>query len=821
MRYMLLAFLLLTGLSANSQTILTIEGQTYTNSDDTWLGVNIPRSVPTTLTFKNNSISSVNRNGYMLQAGDEVVAATNNNLAGEIITGNKFIWSGSDMACITHGLFAGNNINAVIKYNYLDHVPMGIIRKSSSNMTNTAGGVAYNIVKSGAVAVNVKGMSNVQIYNNTLYTDRTTSQTWRGLIYIYTNTDVTPNSFSHGTKIYNNIFYAKYQTYCIQIGDTESLTGLESDYNIFYCETGSPLFNYCGSVKTFAQWQALGYDTHSVVLNPNFKDFVNFVPSTRLDYGKDLGLEWKDGLSVNAKWGTASSETVSQNGKWQVGAVLFKEIIPVPAPIPAYTGSAINNATPAQLEMAYNLSLANIAPTTSSFTVKANSIVRQVSSVSVSGTKVVLTLASPAVYGDVVTVAYTKPSANPLQTDAGGQAASITAQNVTNNIAAPIPAFVSSVIENATPSRLELTYNLTLASITPATSAFSVNVNSAARTVSSVSTSGTKVMLALASPVVYGDVITFAYTKPSANPIQTPSGGQAASLTAQSVKNNCTAPANQPPVVTISSPAKSTAFISPATITIDATAADPDGSISKVEFFNGSTKLGERTSTPFSFTWKEVVEGTYSLLAVATDNSNSKTTSAAVSVVVEKAAQVINQFPVVSISSPGNESSFEAPATVTLTADASDADGVVTKVEYFNGDTKIGESLSPPWPVSFECTKAGTYDITAVVTDNLSAVTSSSVLKIFFAYRNEYPDIINLFPNPNYGLFAIDLTSPLPDERNTVSITSLSGQTVYYGVLEEGESIRQFDLSHTATGQYIVIITSGKRIVSTKKFIKN
>ena len=193
----------------------------------------------------------------------------------------------------------------------------------------------------------------------------------------------------------------------------------------------------------------------------------------------------------------------------------------------------------------------------------------------------------------------------------------------------------------------------------------------------------------------------------------------------------------------------------------------------------------------------------------------------AVSVVVEKASVVINQLPAVSISSPTNESSYEAPATVTLTADASDADGVVSKVEYFNGDTKIGESLSAPWPVSFECTKAGTYEITAVVTDNLNAVTSSSVLKIFFTYRNEYPDIINLYPNPNYGLFSIDLTCPLPDERNTVSITSLSGHTVYYGVLEEGENTRQFDLSHTATGQYIVIITSGKRIVSTKKFIKN
>jgi len=45
-----------------------------------------------------------------------------------------------------------------------------------------------------------------------------------------------------------------------------------------------------------------------------------------------------------------------------------------------------------------------------------------------------LTLASPVIYGDAVTVAYTKPSSNPLQTPAGGQAASISAQNVINNL---------------------------------------------------------------------------------------------------------------------------------------------------------------------------------------------------------------------------------------------------------------------------------------------------------------------------------------------------------------------------------------------------
>ena len=65
-----------------------------------------------------------------------------------------------------------------------------------------------------------------------------------------------------------------------------------------------------------------------------------------------------------------------------------------------------------------------------------NSSARSVSAVAISGTKVLLTLASPVVYGDAVTVAYTKPSTNPLQTAAGGQAASLTAQNVTNNVVA-------------------------------------------------------------------------------------------------------------------------------------------------------------------------------------------------------------------------------------------------------------------------------------------------------------------------------------------------------------------------------------------------
>lgn len=64
------------------------------------------------------------------------------------------------------------------------------------------------------------------------------------------------------------------------------------------------------------------------------------------------------------------------------------------------------------------------------------------------------------------------------------------------------------------------------------------------------------------------------------------------------------------------------------------------GSVSKVEFFNGSIKLGEATSSvsnTYSFTWKKVPAGEYTIIAKATDNSNSVATSAGVIITVGSA----------------------------------------------------------------------------------------------------------------------------------------------------------------------------------------
>ncbi len=115
------------------------------------------------------------------------------------------------------------------------------------------------------------------------------------------------------------------------------------------------------------------------------------------------------------------------------------------------------------------------------------------------------------------------------------------------------PVYVSSSVENATPSRLDITFSLSLAGIIPAASAFTVMLNSSPRSVTSVAVSGTRVSLGLSGAVAHGDVVTVAYTRPSSNPLQTPSGGQAGSFTARQVSNKV-AKVNNKPLVSINSP---------------------------------------------------------------------------------------------------------------------------------------------------------------------------------------------------------------------------------------------------------------------------
>lgn len=184
---------------------------------------------------------------------------------------------------------------------------------------------------------------------------------------------------------------------------------------------------------------------------------------------------------------------------------------------------------------------------------------------------------------------------------------------------------------------------------------------------------------------------------------------------------------NQAPTVTITSPSNNASFTAPASITINATASDADGTISKVEFFNGSTLLNTDTSSPYSFAWTNVGSGNYTITARATDNSGAVTTSTAVNVVVNAPS---NQLPTVTITSPANNANFNAPANITITANANDPDGTISKVDFYIGSTLLYSDVTAPYGIVWGNATAGTYSLTARATDNSGGVRTSTAVTV-------------------------------------------------------------------------------------------
>ena len=81
------------------------------------------------------------------------------------------------------------------------------------------------------------------------------------------------------------------------------------------------------------------------------------------------------------------------------------------------------------------------------------------------------------------------------------------------------------------------------------------------------------------------------------------------------------------PAAAISAPDICATFTAPASVRLTASATDNNGTIAKVEFHNGATKLGETAAAPYSFTWNNVAVGSYSITAKAVNQAGATSTS--------------------------------------------------------------------------------------------------------------------------------------------------------------------------------------------------
>jgi hypothetical protein len=209
---------------------------------------------------------------------------------------------------------------------------------------------------------------------------------------------------------------------------------------------------------------------------------------------------------------------------------------------------------------------------------------------------------------------------------------------------------------------------------------------------------------------------------------------------------------NQAPAVSIVSPSNGANFTTGSSITVRANASDADGSVTKVEFFNNGSKLGEDASSPYEYTISNAVRGNYNLTAKATDNIGASTTSSAIVVIVND--KVNNVPPTVAITSPASGANFITGASIAIRATASDADGSVSKVEFFNNGSKLGEDASVPYEYTISGAAKGTYNLTAKATDNGGASATSSSVAI--NVNDGTP------PPPGSCSFGTPIANPLP-----------------------------------------------------------
>lgn len=86
--------------------------------------------------------------------------------------------------------------------------------------------------------------------------------------------------------------------------------------------------------------------------------------------------------------------------------------------------------------------------------------------------------------------------------------------------------------------------------------------------------------------------------------------------------------------------------------------------------------------------------------------------------------------PTVSLTSPQSAATFQASSPISLAATASDSDGTVVKVEFYQDANKIGQSTSSPYSAVWTNPPSGNFTMTALAYDDSGAAVRSAGVPI-------------------------------------------------------------------------------------------
>ncbi|MEM5786469.1 MAG: choice-of-anchor Q domain-containing protein, partial [Syntrophobacteraceae bacterium] len=281
----------------SSLTDLLFDSCTFVNTTRlTCTTLAIASSAVNNVVVRNCTFNSRAEGNYLLQIGTESLSVYSNKTAATV-SGNRFygalFFDLSRISSSTHGLLIGTTHNAVIKGNYFNGCPYGVVVKHEGQLF-TGAGVINNIFVNccSYAAMYSKGARNVNFINNTVWVDSNFPTEGDGL-RIGQNSGL---GAAAGCLSRNNLFVVIGNGKAINIIDSGSQVGFGSNNNLLYTHSGaSSVAKITGVVKTFSEWQALGYDLQGINADPKFLDPANgdfrlSRSSPCINAGADVGL---------------------------------------------------------------------------------------------------------------------------------------------------------------------------------------------------------------------------------------------------------------------------------------------------------------------------------------------------------------------------------------------------------------------------------------------------------------------------------------------------------------------------------------------------
>ena len=264
-----------------------------------------------------------------------------------------------------------------------------------------------------------------------------------------------------------------------------------------------------------------------------------------------------------------------------------------------------------------------------------------------------------------------------------------------------------------------------------------------------------------------------------------------------------------PPQITLNAPLANASFSAPATINCAAGVIANGHTITKVQFYNGSTLLGEDTSAPYSLAWNSVAAGNYVLTAQVVYDSGSVVASTAANIVVT------NPLPAIALTAPA---SGVAPAILNLSASVTANGHTITKVQFYNGSTLLGEDATSPYGYSWTGVAAGTYSVKARLVYDSSSTLDSAAASV--SVTNPLPTIVLTSPTNNASYSApasVSIAANITANGRTITKVLFYNSSTLLG--EDTSVPYSFTWTNVSAGNYTLlaraVYDSGSTVDST------